>query len=144
MDDHMTFTKENTFNKAKQLVGLRRLEKLALGLKSLRIPKNKPQFDMGTYGHACGTPACALGWATNLVPEAKLKLVKNSAYIGYEVIGPTGEYCDCAAAEAFRITVDDACGLFGTAANFSASKSEVVKGLLKFIKERRKELANEK
>ena len=57
------------------MINKQRLEKLLVALKGVK-PKD---FDMNNYVHACGTPACVLGYFASRVDlQRKFVLAKNA------------------------------------------------------------------
>lgn len=98
--------------------------------------------------HKCCTKACALGWATTIWPK-HLKL--STGYYGTDVIlinsGYEAGYENFEAAEQFfDITYDEAIDLFAPNEKLGkyATPKQVAKNILKFVKQKEKELTNEK
>jgi hypothetical protein len=88
------------------------LEKLCVLLEGL--PPEKFSYATWAEGgvdlHACGTTACALGWATT-IPECGLRLDRNE--YGYICVTDGGKDSTVhAAARAFGLSIDEAGCLF--------------------------------
>ena len=109
-----------------------RLEKLA---HFLEHDVRAEEFDMGTWGqrgfweHACGTAACAMGWATVCFPGEGLRMVfpKASEWTGSVIYDGASGFE--AAARFFEIPFDHALRLFGT----RGSPGAVAERLLEYI-----------
>ena len=67
-----------------------RKDRLLNVARALRESKNPEDFDMGMYGHACGTPACALGHYAareDLQHTFTLDAVNDSILVGEDWVG---------------------------------------------------------
>ena len=138
------------YSVAKQKIGLKKLARLAKFLRSLK----RSQFDYSSYAdfdeykltpdqctakHPCCSTACALGWATVLFRNLRLR--------GNFVVNLETENEDNrAASETFYITEEEAEYLF--VPSYSTEKNEenatpkyVAKKIEKFIKKKQKELS---
>lgn len=139
----------------KKELGLRKLERLANFLKTL--PKKKFNFDVigtcdaknadKTKTAKCCTAACALGWATVLWPKKmKMHVYDTDDSKTYTNVSYDDVYDDFEAGEKlFSISYDESRYLFDPWCRESvlserSTNTQVANHILKFVKEKRKEL----